>query len=230
MSVANPVVGSGQRERIMSDAAAIIGEACLTSGDAESCRRARFYCHIVAFRTIPGQFFRASCMNLHEYQSKALFAEYGIPTPRGRVATTAAEAEVLATGARRRSVGRQGAGACGRSGQGRRREAREIDCRGGPAREGVAWHAPRHASERTGRAARGFRLCRGGLRHRARALLEPGRRSQRGADRRDRIGVRRHGYRGGRARYAGKDLDLDAASGSRLAGLSGAQARFWPGP
>jgi succinyl-CoA synthetase beta subunit len=36
-------------------------------------------------------------MNLHEYQSKALFAEYGIPTPRGRVATTAAEAEVLAT-------------------------------------------------------------------------------------------------------------------------------------
>ena len=36
-------------------------------------------------------------MNLHEYQSKALFAEYGIPIPRGRVATTAAEAQAAAT-------------------------------------------------------------------------------------------------------------------------------------
>ncbi len=32
-------------------------------------------------------------MNLHEYQAKALFAEYGIPVPPGRVATTAAEAQ-----------------------------------------------------------------------------------------------------------------------------------------
>ena len=31
-------------------------------------------------------------MNLHEYQSKALFAEFGIPVPRGRAAATAAEA------------------------------------------------------------------------------------------------------------------------------------------
>src|SRR5690606_11540807 len=35
-------------------------------------------------------------MNLHEYQSKALFAEYGIPVPQGIVATTAAEAKSAA--------------------------------------------------------------------------------------------------------------------------------------
>jgi len=35
-------------------------------------------------------------MNLHEYQSKALFAEYGIPVPQGHVAKTPAEARAAA--------------------------------------------------------------------------------------------------------------------------------------
>ncbi len=35
-------------------------------------------------------------MKLHEYQSKALFAENGVPIPRGRVASTAAEAKSIA--------------------------------------------------------------------------------------------------------------------------------------
>ena len=35
-------------------------------------------------------------MNLHEYQSKALFAEFGIPVPRGRSAATAAAAAAAA--------------------------------------------------------------------------------------------------------------------------------------
>ncbi|HEY7671274.1 MAG TPA: ADP-forming succinate--CoA ligase subunit beta [Gammaproteobacteria bacterium] len=35
-------------------------------------------------------------MNLHEYQSKALFAEYGIPIPNGRVAASPAEARAAA--------------------------------------------------------------------------------------------------------------------------------------
>ena len=35
-------------------------------------------------------------MNLHEYQSKELFARYGIPIPRGRVAATADEAATAA--------------------------------------------------------------------------------------------------------------------------------------
>ena len=35
-------------------------------------------------------------MNLHEYQSKALFAQYGIPVPEGRVATAPAAAKAAA--------------------------------------------------------------------------------------------------------------------------------------
>ena len=35
-------------------------------------------------------------MKLHEYQSKQIFAKHGIPIPRGRVATTAAEAKAIA--------------------------------------------------------------------------------------------------------------------------------------
>ncbi len=35
-------------------------------------------------------------MKLHEYQSKQIFARYGIPVPRGRVAATAAEAREIA--------------------------------------------------------------------------------------------------------------------------------------
>jgi succinyl-CoA synthetase beta subunit len=35
-------------------------------------------------------------MKLHEYQSKKIFARYGIPIPRGRVAATAQEAEQIA--------------------------------------------------------------------------------------------------------------------------------------
>jgi succinyl-CoA synthetase beta subunit len=35
-------------------------------------------------------------MKLHEYQSKQLFAQYGIPIPKGRVATTASEAKAIA--------------------------------------------------------------------------------------------------------------------------------------
>ena len=31
-------------------------------------------------------------MNFHEYQAKQLFADYGIPVPAGRVASTADEA------------------------------------------------------------------------------------------------------------------------------------------
>jgi succinyl-CoA synthetase beta subunit len=42
--------------------------------------------------------FRSVCqpMKLHEYQSKQIFARYGIPIPRGRVAATADEAKQIA--------------------------------------------------------------------------------------------------------------------------------------
>jgi succinyl-CoA synthetase beta subunit len=35
-------------------------------------------------------------MKLHEYQSKLIFSKYGVPIPKGRVATTAAEARTIA--------------------------------------------------------------------------------------------------------------------------------------
>ena len=35
-------------------------------------------------------------MNLHEYQSKQIFARYGIPIPKGKVAATASEAKLVA--------------------------------------------------------------------------------------------------------------------------------------
>ena len=35
-------------------------------------------------------------MNLHEYQAKAVFSEYGLPVPVSKTATTAAEAEEAA--------------------------------------------------------------------------------------------------------------------------------------
>ncbi len=36
-------------------------------------------------------------MKIHEYQAKELLASYGVPTPKGKVATTVAEAEKIAT-------------------------------------------------------------------------------------------------------------------------------------
>ena len=35
-------------------------------------------------------------MNLHEYQAKSVFSQYGMPVPNGKVASTAAEAEAAA--------------------------------------------------------------------------------------------------------------------------------------
>src|SRR5689334_7450624 len=60
------------------------------------CRRASTFAQSSTFR---GEYRRPASgrdrfpMNLHEYQSKALFAEYGIPVPKGQVATTPAEAK-----------------------------------------------------------------------------------------------------------------------------------------
>jgi succinyl-CoA synthetase beta subunit len=39
---------------------------------------------------------KGQCMKLHEYQSKQIFARFGIPIPKGRVAATASEAKAIA--------------------------------------------------------------------------------------------------------------------------------------
>ena len=36
-------------------------------------------------------------MNIHEYQAKELFQQFGVPTPPGKVARTAEEAGQIAT-------------------------------------------------------------------------------------------------------------------------------------
>jgi len=43
-------------------------------------------------------------MKIHEFQAKQIFARYGIPVPRGDVATTPAEAEAIAAGLAREAV------------------------------------------------------------------------------------------------------------------------------
>jgi succinyl-CoA synthetase beta subunit len=43
-------------------------------------------------------------MKIHEYQAKALLAQYGIPVPRGKVASTPAEALEIASGIRLKTV------------------------------------------------------------------------------------------------------------------------------
>ena len=45
---------------------------------------------------VPSFQHKGNCMKLHEYQSKQIFAKYGIPIPKGRVAATASEAKAIA--------------------------------------------------------------------------------------------------------------------------------------
>lgn len=47
-------------------------------------------------RSISPQAKRRNRMNIHEYQAKELLATYGVPTPKGRVATTVEEAVAIA--------------------------------------------------------------------------------------------------------------------------------------
>jgi succinyl-CoA synthetase beta subunit len=46
--------------------------------------------------TVTSNIFQGARMKLHEYQSKLIFAEYGVPIPKGRVASTAGEAKQIA--------------------------------------------------------------------------------------------------------------------------------------
>ena len=45
---------------------------------------------------VPSLQHKGNGMKLHEYQSKQIFAKYGIPIPKGRVAATASEAKAIA--------------------------------------------------------------------------------------------------------------------------------------
>jgi succinyl-CoA synthetase beta subunit len=66
-------------------------------------------------------------MKIHEYQAKELLAHYGVPTPKGKVATNVTEAEWIATDLMCWPRRREGAGPRRRPRQGRRREAGPQD-------------------------------------------------------------------------------------------------------
>ena len=51
-------------------------------------------------------------MNLHEYQAKQLFAEYGLPVPHGEVAYNVEEALAVANQIRWHQLGSQSPSAC----------------------------------------------------------------------------------------------------------------------
>ena len=69
-------------------------------------------------------------MKIHEYQAKAILAQYNVPVPRGEVAYTVEEAEAAAKTARRQRGG-EGADSRRRPRQGRRRQGGQGRRRGG---------------------------------------------------------------------------------------------------
>jgi hypothetical protein len=81
---------------------------------------------------------RAAAMNLHEYQSKELFAQYAIPVPKGQVANSPEEA-VAAAEIGRFAVGGQGPGARRRPRQGGRRQGRQGPGGGAKSRPRPCW-------------------------------------------------------------------------------------------
>ena len=145
-------------------------------------------------------------MKIHEYQGKAILAPFGVPVPRGEMATTAAEAGAIARklgGARQR---RQGADPRRRPRQGRRRQGGEERRGGGEGRRADPRHAARHPPDRPGRARRSSRvLVEEGLADRPRALLRHADRSRHAAPGADGQLGRRHGHRGGRREDAAPD-------------------------
>jgi succinyl-CoA synthetase beta subunit len=61
------------------------------------CRlKATWYNQEAVFQGVLIKRGECACMKLHEYQSKQIFAKYGIPIPKGRVAATADEVKQIA--------------------------------------------------------------------------------------------------------------------------------------
>ncbi len=167
-------------------------------------------------------------MNLHEYQSKVLFAEYGIPVPKGQVATTPQEAKAAAAalgGSLWVVKAQVHAGGRGKAGGVKlAKSAAEVE------QYAKAMLGTRLVTHQSG--AEGLPIdyvyVEAGLEHRARALLELGRRPQLRAHRRHGLGRRRHGHRRGCAQDSREDRHADAQPGGRIRGLPGPQARLRP--
>ncbi len=112
-------------------------------------------------------------------------------------------------------MGRQGADPCRRPGQGRRRQARQVDRRRARTGRANPRHAIDHAPDRPARTEGPSPADRGRRRHQEGALRRHGRRSHDAARRADGELRRRHGHRGSRRQHAGQDSQGLHRSGQR---------------
>ena len=119
-------------------------------------------------------------MNLHEYQSKELFAQYAIPIPKGQVADSPEAAVAAAKGLGGSLwVVKAQVHAGGRGKAGGVKVVKDLEAvRSG--RQGDAGHHPGDASDRARRLAGPSGVCGSGFEDRARDLLELGAESRRG--------------------------------------------------
>ena len=167
-------------------------------------------------------------MNLHEYQSKQLFARYGIPVPTGYVAANAAEAAAAARrigGSKWVVKAQVHAGGRGKAGG-----VKLVDSPEAAGKAAAAMLGTRLKTHQTGagRSADPSGVRRGRLEDRARAVPEPGAESRQGPRGLHRLGRRRHGHRGSRRAHAGEDHPRERASGRRAAAFAVPRARVRP--
>ena len=164
-------------------------------------------------------------MKIHEYQGKELLRKYGVPVPRGIVARSPEEAyqaakelggDIVVVKAQIHAGGRGKGGGVklARSAD----EAREI------ARQMLGMKLVTHQTGPEGREVQRV-LDRRRLADRQRVLSRHRARSRDGPSGVHGFVRGRHGHRRSRGEDAGKDLERDDRSGSRLSVVSGAQTR-----
>ena len=170
-------------------------------------------------------------MKIHEYQGKAVLAQYGVPVPKGKVAYTVDEAVEAAKGLGFPVVVKAQIHAGGRGKGGGVKLAKSLDGVRDD-REGDAGHDPQDAPDGPGGpggASPPDRAGDGPLRREGDVPGDPRRPGLR------EVGVHglrpgRHGHRGGRGEGPGCDPEGDGGPRGRLPPLPGAQARLRPRP
>ena len=203
----------GEKAKIVCPSEIAYGDRGTPTGDPTGCDavfEVELSGSIQGPRRCPARARGEDHVKIHEYQGKAVLAQYGVPVPKGKVAYTVDEAMEAAKGLGLPRRG-QGADPRRRPRQGRRHQAREDASRIREDREG---HARRDASRRPRRGRRAV-SCAGCSS--SRAWTSPGaqgdvpRDPRRPHDRQ--AGVHgllagRHGHRGGRREEPERDPPL----------------------
>ena len=160
-------------------------------------------------------------MKIHEYQAKAILAQYNVPVPRGEVAFTAEEAEAAAKKIGGSVVVKAQIHAGGRGKGGGVKVAKDA-AEAARARRQDPRHDAGHAPDRAGRPHRAAAADRRDAAHRARTVPRHRARPRAGQAGVHGVGRGRHGDRRGRRQDAGADPEGDDRAGP---GLSAFQAR-----